>query len=397
MGGKTGHVGPERSLKRRFLLPFAVGIAFFAVPMRLSSWESAFFDLFDASFSARTAALGGLHAALADDSTTLFSNCAGFQSVEPQLSISQLTVGLYESAAQIAGELLSGSGDTTSAPRRGTLALMGPLALSYVGRGWGLGVFNTTNVQFYGRGAPSPSAWEVIEETLILVGGRTFRIPLPERWSSTLDLGVSLVGFWAGRTLSYTDIRQAIMGSADLQTLLGNAAFFQRALGASIEFGLRYSFMDRIAVGIAGRNLSFEQIRVFGTFWDFLGGGASAPTYNLLPLDISAGVLFRPPLGCLGRYISDLKLMADYHNIFDFLFYPPGATNPLLHIGVGAELVLLQILSFRVGYYQCQPSFGLGLDLSLFTLNIASFGRETSSEPGGYPVHCFSLGLEFKY
>ena len=47
--------------------------------------------------------MGGYHAALTDDLTSLFSNPAGFQSVEPVLRISQTTFGLSGPLFDIAG------------------------------------------------------------------------------------------------------------------------------------------------------------------------------------------------------------------------------------------------------------------------------------------------------
>ena len=64
---------------------------------------------------------------------------------------------------------------------------------------------------------------------------------------------------------------------------------------------------------------------------------------------------------------------------------------------MGLQFKLLDIVSLRAGYYQCLPSVGLGLDLTLFKLNLAYFGRELSNEPGGYPVGCYTAGLEFTY
>jgi hypothetical protein len=148
---------------------------------------------------------------------------------------------------------------------------------------------------------------------------------------------------------------------------------------------------------VTGRNLAAVQTREFATIQEFFDGQASSAAWNVLPMDISVGFLFRPPLRRLEWLLSDLVLLVDYHDIFDFAIYPEGATNPLLHIGVGLEFKLLDIVSLRAGYYQCLPSVGLGLDLTLFKLNLAYFGRELSNEPGGYPVGCYTAGLEFTY
>ena len=59
--------------------------------------------------------MGGLHCALADDADTLFSNPAGVRAVDRQFTVSGVTLNLYESAVEIAGETLFGS--TPGPPR----------------------------------------------------------------------------------------------------------------------------------------------------------------------------------------------------------------------------------------------------------------------------------------
>jgi hypothetical protein len=380
-------------LKHRAFFPAAIFIAILSSP--LYSWEAAFFDIFDVSISTRAAALGGLHAALADDMTTLFSNPAGFRSVEPQFSVLEFTFSFYDAAIEIAGEVVSGVDNSTSDIRRGYLNVLGPIAVGYVGNGLGWGIFNTSNIRIYSWGA-SPLANEVLEENLVFIRGRTFRIPFPEQQSS-LDLGYSLTGFLTVQGNSRTDIRQVFLPSVSPLELLTNGGPYRRAMGAGVEFGLLYSLKDVFSIGLAGRNLAFVQTRDFTSFMALIGGGASTASYSVLPMDLSLGILYRPPLDRLGRYINDIKVMVDYHNMLDFLIYPAGATHALLHIGLGIELQLLEIVSLRAGYYQLLPSVGLGLDFSFFTLNMAYFGREWTSEPGGYPVNSYAIGLEFEY
>ena len=75
-------------------------------PPSVYGWEGTFFDLFEISNSPRAAAMGGLHCALADDASTLFSNPAGLRSVDRELKVSEVTLNFYESAVEIAGETL---------------------------------------------------------------------------------------------------------------------------------------------------------------------------------------------------------------------------------------------------------------------------------------------------
>ncbi len=67
--------------------------------------------------NARASATGGLHVGLADDITTLVSNPAGFQSVEPQFEVADLTVNLSGPVFSIADLVLKIVGGTSPACR----------------------------------------------------------------------------------------------------------------------------------------------------------------------------------------------------------------------------------------------------------------------------------------
>ncbi|MQY76725.1 MAG: hypothetical protein GH155_03765, partial [Spirochaeta sp.] len=95
--------------------------------------------------SARTAAIGGVHIALADDLTTLFANPAGFRSAGPELSLAEITMGVSGPIFDIASLMLSGEStdDLLADPDvqdlvRGIYAgfnLLGPISFGYVGNG----------------------------------------------------------------------------------------------------------------------------------------------------------------------------------------------------------------------------------------------------------------------
>lgn len=385
-GGTWRAAGPKG---RALTVLGAVLLLGLAAP--LWGWESTFFDWFESSTSARAAAMGGLHTALADDASVLFSNPAGLQSVERRITVAETTLNFYESALQIAGEALTQSAGSSG---NAIFSLWGPLSFSYVNQGRGFGIFSTTSVDLSATG-PIPAAQETMEQSLVIIGSRAFRIGLP-RWRSTLDLGFSLVGFAALQGQTTADFREVLQADATVFDLLSGSGAASSAMGIGIDFGLLFTLNDWLSVGIAGRNFALEQIRTFASLLDF-PAGSSTSKYVFIPLYLSTGIVLRPALPRLSRLLSDLKIAVDYHDIFDFLIYPPAATNPLLHIAVGLEFKLLEVLSLRAGYYQCLPSFGFGLDLNFFTLNLAYFGRERSREPGGYPVDCYTIGLEFTF
>jgi hypothetical protein len=97
----------------------------------------------------------------------------------------------------------------------------------------------------------------------------------------------------------------------------------------------------------------------------------------------------------LTRYVDGLAIMVDYNDIFDFLIYPAAARNPLLHFGLGMEITLLKVVKLRAGFYQLLPCGGLSLDLSFFSIDLAVFGREQSTEPWTLPVYGYMAGIRF--
>lgn len=356
--------------------------------------------------SARTAAIGGVHVALADDLTTLFANPAGFRSVKPQLSVAEITMGVSGPIFDIASLMLSGEStdDLLADPDvqdllRGIYAglnLLGPISFGYVGNGLGFGIFNESSITFSGAGTV-PKVTTNIEEEFIFAGGYAFRIPLPHTWNSTFDAGILLKAFINTTSSSTKDILDLMDVFSDTVALIMNEPFFL-SMGIGIDWGILYSYKEVFSAGLVGRNLpSPVQINEYSSFQGFLDNEAPAKSNDFLPIELSFGVMYNPPLRKLGRYINDLKLMLDYEDILDFLTHSETSTNPILHIGFGCEVDVLQILSLRAGFYQGLLSAGLGLNLSAFTFNMAMFGTELSTEPGMRPVYNLLLGLEFRY
>ena len=62
--------------------------------------------------SPRLSALGGYHAALADDYTVLFTNPAGFRRVGKQMHVSELTIGLSGPIFDITSMIMEGTSGT---------------------------------------------------------------------------------------------------------------------------------------------------------------------------------------------------------------------------------------------------------------------------------------------
>jgi hypothetical protein len=360
--------------------------------------------------SARLAAMGGTHAALADDISVLFVNPAGFRSVRPQFAVAELSANLSGPVFSIADLVLRITGGANplsllADPSVQSLLtslyasaiVNGPLSFGYVGDGLGFGFFNSSGLAFSTQGTV-PTLSASLGENLAFVGGYAFRIPLPDAWKSTLDLGVSVKAMASGRIALSESILGvfSLLASPSANLLLSQP--FVLDVGFGLDAGVLYSWNSILSVGIVGRDLYAPVVRnTYASLTGFTSGATPVLGYGLAPIDLSAGVVFTPPLGALSSYLSDLKVALDYSDILDFLTHPSTAANPVLHVGLGAEVVLLDILALRAGFGDGYFSAGLGLNLTVFRLNLTMYGSELSSEPGLRPAYNLLVGFEFRY
>ena len=358
--------------------------------------------------SARTAGVGGLHAAVTDDLSSLFANPAGFISADPQISLAEISVGMRGPIFDIAGLVIQGmdqdfedllASDTVLDLVTSLYAaadILGPISFGYLGRGLGFGFFNTTDVVFSSNSPLTITA--VVGEQITLAGGYAFRMPIPEESGHTLDIGLLLKGSMRGEV----ELTRTLLELPDVFSSIGfdtvTESPFRLISGIGIDAGIKYGYKDIFAVGIVGKDLYTPTMtQAYATTNVFLEN-AEGPvvTYGLVPIDLTAGILFSPPLGILGRFIDDLRITVDYMDILDFLTHPATAGNPILHVSLGAELRMLEILMIRGGFNQGLFAAGLGLDLTIFGIHIAMYGTELSSEPGLRPVYNAQVGIDFR-
>ncbi len=360
--------------------------------------------------STRAAALGGRHAALTDDLDSLFSNPAGFQTVSSELSVAELTVGLSGPIFDIIGVVIDASGGggaesllTSPAVQDlmsglySSVNVLGPISFGYVGRGLGFGIFNSTNMTIVNEKPLTISAY--LSERLTLCGGYAFSVPFQERSRHSLNFGLLLKGIMEGQVELEKSFLEfpTLFSSLSMATITGEPFYFISAIG--FDVGVLYSYDNRFHFGLTGVDaFTPAMINTYSTMDAFIGGTETPSVSNgMYPARINFGFMYTPRLKRLGRFISGLRFLLDYDDIFDFLIRPAAARNPLLHIGFGTEVKLLKILSLRVGMYDGLFAAGLGLDLKVLTLNAAMFGTELSSEPGLRPVYNIMIGLEFRF
>jgi hypothetical protein len=345
----------------------------------------------------RFSAMGGGHAAVYDGFSALFQNPAGYLLTEEEISFAQFTIGLKGPVFTIADTITQGAdladiSDLMYGLYTG-IDIAGPLSFGYVGKGLGLGLFSSTSTEI--KSNNPLTAKENIMQDILLTGGYSFSLiggedsVEPHR----LDGGVLLKGGYRGRIQGGVSAVELQNPSLDL--VLGRPFYFTSLIG--MDLGLLYLYERRWYVGLTAKDVFTPTLRTEYSDIDafFAGEAALGDEYGLVPFSLNLGGMYRFDLRDRNIFISEAKLMLDYSDIFDFWLYPELATNPILHVGLGTELTMLNILDLRIGFAQGLPAAGLGIDLHVFTLNAAMFGSERSTEPGLSPVYNLQFGFEF--
>ena len=398
----TRHL-PSLLTRITFLLPAAL---LFCLPAAgLSSTE--LLDEANVIFSSpRTAALGGIHAAQADDLSVLFTNPAGLRGMERQVRVAELNFGvsgpMFTMASIIVEGLDNDIEEVIARPEVSDLiaglyagfSIVGPLSFGYVENGFGLGITTGSAIKMEGTGVDSVRM--NLYERLLVSAGYAFPLPPVPQWGGELAAGFVVKGYLSGRagfSSSVVDLADTI-SSLDADLVLNDP--FDLISGLALDVGLRYWWDQRFAVGLTLGNLVAPAvINRYTTLQGFLDGdGPASRDYARIPQNLSLGVMYSPPLGALARHVTRITLYADYRNIIDFWVAPEESENILLKFSVGTEITLLQVLDLRLGFSRGLPAAGLGLDLTYFRLNTAVFGTELSTEPGFQSVYNVMFGVE---
>jgi len=346
--------------------------------------------------SARANAMGGVHAAVAGDFQAIFANPAGFVGAEPELSVAALSVGVYGPVFDMIDsvqtyldtEKLDFSGLIGPHGLRTGVDVSGPLSFGYVGEGIGFGVFNRTYVSAAARGLTLDAR---ASEDLLLAGGYAFRF---SPWGGHIvDAGFLAKGFLRG-TLP---IESSILTVTDIGDPVSEKPFDSIA-GVGLDLGLRYDFSRLFAAALVCRDIySPAVVTTYSSAEAFIEGSDEDPSsrYGQVRPRLDVGVSYSPRIVLFERYISGLVLALDYHDILDLYELIP--RNPILNIGLGAELQLLDVLSLRAGIADALPSAGFGLDMRFVRLDFTMRGREFGYDPGYMPVFAMDLDLLFRY
>ena len=348
--------------------------------------------------SPRLAAIGGLHAADLPGFDSLFANPAGLAAAEGEWMYSRIALNAAGPLFDIASMALSGTDILSDLPSLldsagrlyTAMDLATPIAFGYAGKGLGVGIFNRTYVIV---NAPSiASSFLTFGEELLLSGGYARRFVLEN--GQLLDVGIGVKGFlrnefaWTG---VLTDVSTAF------NDILGGIPF-NIVTGIGLDAGALWSFGD-FALGLAARDAFSPYIASSYTSYNGFKANPTASKISsetgLLPVDLSLGFRWSPRWIFLARSGSELTLLADYRNILGL--FRVLDRSPILELSLGAEVVMLEILSVRAAIQDGLPAAGFGLDLEIFDLSLSMYGRELGLQPGQRPVFNLLFAIDFRY
>jgi hypothetical protein len=347
--------------------------------------------------SARFAGLGGRHAAAGDDFYAIFTNPAAFVDIADQFSIAELTISTYGPVFELIDLFRENSGSAGNLDISGIVGpggfaagfeTGGPLSMGWVGRGLGLGFFNRLKSTATVSGT---NIRPLVFGEFLLVGGYSFRII--DNNGHWFDAGFLGKGFFRG-TLS---LEASIFDAADvLDDPMGRP--FTTYLGMGADLGIRYTLKENFTAALVCYDVyspvlvtPYDSMSAFGDKSGPSPGGAS---YTTVDRRLDLGFRYRIRSIVIEKYISSITVMADYRDFLDLFALIP--RNPVLNIGLGLEIKVLNALSFRLGLTDALPAFGMGLNLSFVTLDFAIRGKELGLDPGVQATYALDLGLLFR-
>jgi hypothetical protein len=277
--------------------------------------------------SARNTGMGGYYSAYGSDATVLFSN-PGLLASTKEFSIIELSVPGVQLSSEMGFEDILAQASMFP-------SFSGPLALGYVGGGFGLGLFNT--VHFVGEGS--------YIDLIVPIG---YAARLGDGFFS-VDIGATIkllgrVGGTAGNMLAmFTDYASYLDGS-----------FW---LGAGLDVGAVVN-VGPVKIGVSATDFAVgKNMGTVNGFISDLDINLDELTYFKPKLNAGVGFAFALSgiinLGVAVDY-QDILSTFDFEGDFDFYGIIP-------NLKAGVELEILNMVAVRAGA-TAQPKYGITPD-----------------------------------
>jgi hypothetical protein len=339
--------------------------------------------------STRSLGMGGTHVAYTDEVYALFVNPAALRRANQgsAFEISPAFVGpLFDliDLASSSGDDLTGDLGDFAKDTGGKIPLgidfRGPLSVGYTANGLGFGVWNRVHLDAAVIGTDIDAS---VLTDLILNYGMSFSVL--SMGNHEVDAGFVVKPFLRAKADMAVTALDAIGGGLDNMFDEFNVPLIA---GAGFDLGFMYRFHQDLSVG-----MTIDDVYTGGGRISTLYGDDNGVSSYRVPATLNLGVAYTlRPIPWLG-----LAFMLDYRDVTN-LFYADDYTrkNPILNLGFGTELSILQFLKLRFGLNEMLPAAGLGLAAKAFQFNVAIYGRELSNEPGGFSTYGLDLSIAIR-
>jgi hypothetical protein len=373
--------------------------------------------------SPRSRALGGDHVAYTSGVDALFVNPAELRE-RNAFSLLSFSAGivnplwLNEAAVGIMGEgdsvevitgLLGSSGGRIPIG----LDIQGPLALGFVAGGFGIGLFDRVHIDARIIGTDvyadvNADAVANIGYAMRFVDTDFFKVDAGivgkafGRAQASIDASaLTIAGDLLGENAN-TEIGAMLktLGVGTVPLYLGGSA----DIGASVKFSFIPPLKDRLTIALVYND-------VFSYAQKFMDYDAAANQFVDPPKDDPNNYMIKPALKLGASYsialgnMLKISAMVDHGDVFALYNTIASADsvenfvgrNWLLDLNLGAEVTLFNIISLRAGVADLMPTAGIGLNLFVFKLDAAIYGKELGTDPGDFSTYAVDVGLSFSW
>ncbi len=359
-------------------------------------------------------AQGNSSVAYADGFGALLSNPAGFALPKQEMNLLSLGFTLYASPqarvpllrSLFRGSMSTKDEDVLSEELTGNgLGMASSLGIGYVGRGLGLGLLIGFDVVARGNSYPLELRGDGMSQFMLVVG-----------YAIRRELGSVKVSFGG-------DIRPMVRIHAPLKEF-ETALLLKQYLGTEIApvsgdfyadtFALNGSGIgfdigglvqwNLFSIGIVFRDVFDTQLfyswNDLGSIRSALGKGGLPPVNSVpgnavytIPMSTTIGVAYDLVFDAWKRFFRG-RIHGEWKNPTRFID-DPAWTISKGSFRLGWEGTFLSFLTLRAGFEGGSPTYGGGLKLSIFDVNVAFFSKEV--ELGEKTSRVPSVGIELAF
>lgn len=155
--------------------------------------------------------------------------------------------------------------------------------------------------------------------------------------------------------------------------------------GFGVDLGVIYRVNNLFSLGIAWK----DAVSPYG----IKNMATDEKSQGFLDSNLTVGVGFHIPVDWSRGVISKWNVMADYGYIIQA--FDKNHRNPWLNLSAGMELEMFKILALRTGIAEMYWHTGVGVNIKMFKIDFALFGRELGGEPGSSSQ--FNMALSFRF